>query len=363
MSAQSVGFPPTDGGHSPGFSRGVEHVLPVDAGHRLWWIEGGAGIDRPPAAGAPVVLVLHGGPGGQTRPATLDWWDGLPLRWLALDQRGCGRSTPAGHPSGQTLAALVADLEQLRRAAGVDRWALAGGSWGARLALAYAVRHPQRLSGLWLRSPFLGSQAETARYIAPWLDWLGPAGRAALGPSAEAVAALYRGTAEAAWRAAARAGQLPAVLDTPALVAAWQAFDDQQSAPGGVPEQGVDGSRLDPARLAPAAAPSEAARAAWRIHALHGLQAWGCDDAQGAWSEARQLATLGLPGPVALVGGDEDRCCDPAVRDGLAALWPQAPCTRVPGAGHRMGDPRLAPALAASARAWALRLVEGGARA
>jgi proline iminopeptidase len=64
------------------------------------------------------------------------------IRW---DQRGCGRSQRAGPYS---LARSVADLDAVRASLGLDRMVVAGHSWGATLALRYALDHPERVSAL-----------------------------------------------------------------------------------------------------------------------------------------------------------------------------------------------------------------------
>jgi proline iminopeptidase len=330
--------------------------LAVGDGHRLWWTERG----EPRAA---ALLVLHGGPGGRTRAATLAWWQGLPLRVIACDQRGCGRSEPRGSLQRNTLSALVDDIESLRVELGIDRWALVGGSWGARLALAYAASHPQRLGGLFLRSPFLGSGAETRRYIEPWFDWLGTRGRDWLGgPAAQSLSRLYQGEPGAfgADTGFTRSGQgfetLPAPLDDPRLARAWADFDSAQSQPGGVRAAGS--AFAEPA----ASAGDDEGMASWRIHAWHALAHWGCADAQaGAWPEAERLAKA-WSGPVSIVAGADDACCDPALARRLATLWPRAELRVVPGAGHRLDDPLLAPVLAAAARAFGARLAASDGR-
>ncbi len=43
---------------------------------------------------------------------------------------------------------------------GSDRWQVFGGSWGSTLALAYAQRHPQRVTELVLRGIFLLRRSE-----------------------------------------------------------------------------------------------------------------------------------------------------------------------------------------------------------
>ena len=304
-------------------------LAPVD-GHRVWWCEGGD------PAGLPV-LIVHGGPGGASRLEPTRWFDGLPLRWIAIDQRGCGRSEPPGRTDGNDLGALLDDMERLRRHLGLRRWAVAGGSWGARVALAYAARWPEVLHGLLLRSPFLGTPAETRRYIAGWLPWLGGAGRDWLGEAAaEAVAALYQAE--------------PGLLHIGAMQAderiarAWSAFDDAQSAPGGV---AASGSRCDPAAL-PAATPQ--LMASWRIHAHYAAASWGM-----AVAGAAGVPALNSGVPVSVVWGAADATCDPAVARALVAALPGALSNEVPEAGHRMSDPRFAPALHAAARDWALR--------
>ncbi len=40
------------------------------------------------------------------------------------------------------VAQAVDDLERLRQALGIDRWAVLGHSWGAELALRYGPRIP-----------------------------------------------------------------------------------------------------------------------------------------------------------------------------------------------------------------------------
>ena len=75
---------------------------------------------------------------------------------MLTDQRGCGRSLP--HASADrsisrtnTTWHLVADLERLREARGIERWQVFGGSWGSALALAYAETHPERVTELIVR--------------------------------------------------------------------------------------------------------------------------------------------------------------------------------------------------------------------
>ncbi|GAP34452.1 alpha/beta fold hydrolase [Piscinibacter sakaiensis] len=337
-------------------------LLPVDARHRLAWRALGA-------AGDPAVLVLHGGPGGRTRARSLGWFARPGVRVIAHDQRGCGDSLPAGECRDNTLAQLVEDIEALRRAAGVAAWAVAGGSWGSLLALAYAATHPARVRGLFLRSSFLGSAAEVAAFFAPWSDWLGPAGAAWLGsvpPVPDPVGLLQRETAasgadtgsprgRAQGPAQAVAGTEPAAQAperTRRIARAWADFEALQSRAGGWAGGQPPSPRWQPP-AEPDALPPLPAGLQVQAHYL----AHGCFVPAGAWARWWPvLDALAARVPVELVHGDADAVCAVSVSRGLAARWPAARLTEVPGAGHAMDEPRLDAALGAAAERWLARL-------
>ena len=135
--------------------------LEVGDGHRLW-------VDVTGTEGGIPAVFLHGGPGGGFQPGNMALFDPARFRTVFFDQRGAGRSTPRGGLQANTTADLIADMERLRIHFGIETWLVVGGSWGATLALAYAVAHPERVSGLVLRAVFLGTGAE--------LDWAFGAG-------------------------------------------------------------------------------------------------------------------------------------------------------------------------------------------
>jgi len=73
---------------------------------------------------------------------------------VAYDARGHGESDPAPPDEGYGYPDLVADLERVVEAqVGEGRFLLAGHSMGAHTAVAYALRHPQRLAGLAVIGP------------------------------------------------------------------------------------------------------------------------------------------------------------------------------------------------------------------
>jgi pimeloyl-ACP methyl ester carboxylesterase/DNA-binding CsgD family transcriptional regulator len=81
-------------------------------------------------------------------PVWRHWLAGLAERNTVIrhDERGCGLSDR--DVDDFALDRSVADLETVVDAAGVDRFALLGISQGAAIAIAYAVRHPERVSSL-----------------------------------------------------------------------------------------------------------------------------------------------------------------------------------------------------------------------
>jgi pimeloyl-ACP methyl ester carboxylesterase/DNA-binding CsgD family transcriptional regulator len=81
-------------------------------------------------------------------PVWRHWLEGMGERHTLIryDERGCGLSDrEIGDPS---LDAWVGDLEAVVDAAGHERFALLGISQGGAIAIAYAVRHPERVSQL-----------------------------------------------------------------------------------------------------------------------------------------------------------------------------------------------------------------------
>jgi 3-oxoadipate enol-lactonase len=93
---------------------------------------------------------------------------------VSYDARGHGESDPAPAGQGYGYPELVGDLESVvATSVGEGRFVLAGHSMGAHTAVAYALGHPKRLSGLVLIGPtYAGEISDTA--LAYW-DGLGAA--------------------------------------------------------------------------------------------------------------------------------------------------------------------------------------------
>ena len=124
------------------------HTIAVSEGHSLYVEECGR------ADGLPVVF-LHGGPGSGCEPWHRQFFDPDVYRIVLFDQRGSGRSIPHAVLEGNTTQNLVADIDVVRTALGIDQWLVFGGSWGSTLGLVYAESCPERVLGLILRGIFL----------------------------------------------------------------------------------------------------------------------------------------------------------------------------------------------------------------
>ena len=124
-------------------------MLDVGDGHSIYW-------ERCGTKGAKPAVFLHGGPGGTISPRHRRLFDPELYDVILFDQRGCGKCTPN--------ASLEANTTWLREMAGVDKWLVFGGSWGSTLALAYAEKHPERVSELVVRGIYTLTRAELEWY-------------------------------------------------------------------------------------------------------------------------------------------------------------------------------------------------------
>ena len=119
----------------------------------------------------------------------LDWQSPVWQHWLAeacrehtfvrYDERGCGLSD---WDAALSFESWVGDLEAVVDALGLERFPLLGSSQGAPIAIAYAARHPERVSHLilhgayargWLKrdpTPRQREEAETMARLAE-LGW------------------------------------------------------------------------------------------------------------------------------------------------------------------------------------------------
>jgi proline iminopeptidase len=149
-------------GYYPPIEPYDQGMLDVGDGNLVYWEVCGNPDGKP-------AVVVHGGPGSGCSTGTRQAFDPDRCRIILFDQRGCGRSIPhASDPATDmrfnTTEHLLADMEHLREHLRVDRWLLFGGSWGSTLTLAYAERHPDRVSQIVIPAVTTSRRSE--------IDWL-----------------------------------------------------------------------------------------------------------------------------------------------------------------------------------------------
>ncbi|MEW6737902.1 MAG: alpha/beta hydrolase [Acidobacteriota bacterium] len=104
-------------------------------GVKLWTIQQGRGLP---------ILLCNGGPGCCDYLAPITDMLKDVAQVIRFEQRGCGRSDQI---PPYTLDTCLLDTESIRRHYRLNHWVIAGHSWGADLALAYALRYPEHTLG------------------------------------------------------------------------------------------------------------------------------------------------------------------------------------------------------------------------
>ncbi|MFC7383073.1 alpha/beta fold hydrolase [Sphaerisporangium rhizosphaerae] len=240
----------------------------------------------------PPVICLPGGP--MQDPAYLSDLGGLSAhrRLVMVNLRGTGGSATPADPATYRCDRLVDDVEALREHLGLDQVDLLAHSAGANLAVLYAARHPERVSGLALITPSTMAvgvavtghdRREAARLRAgePWFP--------------EAFAALERVTEGKA-----------TAHDWEAIVPFWYGRWDAEAKDHHAAE---DGQRND--------------------------EAAGVYAAEGAFDpDATRAALAGFQAPVLLLAGEADVAAPPSAMAEVAALFPGATLVVQRGGGH-----------------------------
>lgn len=274
-------------------------------------------------AGLPV-LVLHGGPGGGCSPAMRRYFDPARYRIILFDQRGCGRSRPHASVEANTTWHLVEDIETIRRLLGIECFVLFGGSWGATLALVYAITHPERARHIVLRGVFLASRAE--------LDWFYAGGAAAFFPD---LWARFLAPLPEADRARPIEGYHRLLFggDLGAETRAARAWSAWENALATIDPAGGWGE-----------SPAEYARAFARLENHYFRH--GCFLPEEDWILKNRARIEAIPATI--VHGRYDMVCPPRASWELARGWAAARLVMVPDAGHALSEPGISAALVAA---------------
>lgn len=107
-------------------------------------------------------IYLHGGPGDGCNDGHKRLFDPGTMRVIFIDQRGSGKSTPYGSLKDNTTEHLVYDITKVADHLQLEKFVLVGRSWGCSLALAYAIRNPERVSAIVTGGVFTGNSTDTA---------------------------------------------------------------------------------------------------------------------------------------------------------------------------------------------------------
>lgn len=132
--------------------------LKVSDGYRLYYELCGNPKGKP-------VLYLHGGPGAGISPKDRRYFNPRKFNAILFDQRGAGKSKPFASTKNNTTWKLVDDINALLNHLEIKKVFLFGGSWGSTLALVYAIKNPERVSGTLLRGIFLSTDEEEKEYF------------------------------------------------------------------------------------------------------------------------------------------------------------------------------------------------------
>ena len=123
------------------------------------------------------VLLLHGGPGltHEYLEAFDSYFPGAGIEYYYYDQLGSAYSDQPDAPQLWEIPRFVEEVEQVRKALGLDRdnFYLYGHSWGGILAIEYALKYQQHLKGLIvsnMMSSIPAYNAYAAKVLEPVMD-------------------------------------------------------------------------------------------------------------------------------------------------------------------------------------------------
>ena len=268
-------------------------------------------------------LALHGGPGGGLSPEMRRFFDPNRYRVVLMDQRGCGRSTPHAEVRENSTWELVADIERVREKLGIQKWLVFGGSWGSTLALAYAAKHPERVSALVLRGIFLLTKHE--------IDWFYQQGAGNIFPDAfdryvSVIPEAERGDLVAAFHARLFSPDSETRIKAARAWARWEGETISIAGPSALP------SRFNEDRFVEAFARIE----------CHYFINGGFFEADG-WLLQQAPRYRAIPGRI--VHGRYDMCTPLSSAWSLKRAWPEVDLEIIHDAGHSSLEPGIVDAL------------------
>lgn len=136
---------------------GAQYIL-LDNGYRVWTKRIGHGPIK--------ILTLHGGPGctHEYLECLEEFFPKDQYQVILYDQLGSYYSDQPDDPSLWTVDRFREEVEQVRKALGLEQFYLYGQSWGALLSIEYTLKYQKHLKGVIL-SNITGSVASYVTYI------------------------------------------------------------------------------------------------------------------------------------------------------------------------------------------------------
>jgi len=257
--------------------------------------------------GAPLLL-LHGFPdhAAAWRPL-LERLQGAPLRVLAPDLRGYGRTSAPPSVEDYRIERLVGDLVELLDAWGLPKAHVCGHDWGGVLAFELARRFPQRVASLVaLNAP--------PPAVLQQMIWHHPGQRAA----SQYITLLRSPDADPLFHESAVDALIERFLGEPRR-RGLLSDDDIAAYRAAWSRPGAWRSMLAWYRAAPFEVPAVGAPA---------------PTSRAAASPADAAASAPIDCPVLLIWGERDAVFVPAMADAIAAACRDCRVVRLPEAGH-----------------------------
>lgn len=295
------------------FDKGRLKVSPI---HELYYEQCGNPKGKP-------VVFLHGGPGGGISPEYRRYFNPEIYRVVLFDQRGSGQSTPAASLEDNTTWHLVEDIEQLRLHLGIKTWQVFGGSWGSTLSLAYAEKHPDRVSELVLRGIFLCRPKE--------IHWFYQEGASAMFPDVweeylKVIPEAERGNMVSAYYRRLTSEDYAVRLEAARAWSIWEGSTSKLF--------------FDPAMIEKFA-DAEFALAFARIECHYFMNNSFFDSDNYLIENVGRIRMI----PAVIVQGRYDVVCPIMSAWELHRAWPEARLNIIPDAGHSISEPGIIDAL------------------
>jgi proline iminopeptidase len=212
---------------------------------------------------------------------------------------------------------LVADIEMIRTALGIQSWIVFGGSWGATLSLIYGQSHPESTAALVLRGVFLMTQPE--------LDWFYGGGAGKFWPDLWArftklIPEDEHGDFIAAYHRRLFSGDL---IQESRFARAWAGWENALAS---MESNGAGGD-----------SPSDYARAFARLENHYFVNNGFLSEDQQILNRMDRIADI----PGVIVQGRYDMICPPLSAYTLSQAWPKGRLVMIGKAGHALSEPGI----------------------